>query len=89
MHENTIFFSFSPFFEIFRGAFAHLAPPPHGAAPVWDGILVIVVLVYPNLKSQPILLLGQTLAIFIFILIKKQTNKQTSDWELFKKLWIS
>ena len=24
-----------PFFEIFRGAFAPLAPPPHGAAPAY------------------------------------------------------
>ena len=32
MHENTPYFFHFPFFEIFRGAFASLAPP-HGAAP--------------------------------------------------------
>ena len=37
MHENTPYFLIFPFFEIFRGAFAPLAPPPpHGAAPVWE-----------------------------------------------------
>ena len=36
MHENTPYFLIFPFFEIFTGAFAPLAPSPHGTAPVWE-----------------------------------------------------
>ena len=43
MHENTPYFFIFPFFEMFRGAFAPLPPPPHGTTPGY---------LWWNLKNQ-------------------------------------
>ena len=70
LHENTPYFSLSPFVEIFRGAFAPLDPPPYGAAPAFkkchktDKTLSTIVFTQkypffpPHLTNKPVLRLS-------------------------------